>query len=332
MAKKLSTLIIDAVVNTSQIDQAAQRINSKLSSVGGRSYGGRSAGGSPFSAGITPYGMSVGGGGSGGLAAAAAAAAFGAGAGAIAARGSGKSTGRSDPFRGTLGRRSFTRDWKKGPLQMLEEKSTYLRYANAYRVDRKFGGRDADAGIDLMEASEEYGAMQRLRGQKEGTLAAVQRGMRRRARTAPFRAIDRAERSLVRGVSRMGLGTVAGGVVAGLGAISNLKQTEADMDEYNYIGTAQFEAAKQMRLKNSGMNKRIGYGEAFAFGANVGDGAMSKALGGIDDFFKTLVMGAAALPEMITNPFAAFAVMEQASPTSRSIITTASTSQKRNNI
>jgi len=326
MAKKLSTLIIDAVVNTSQIDQAAQRINSKLSSVGGRSYGGRSAGGSPFSAGITPYGMAASGGGAGGAAAAAAAAAFGAGAGVVAANASGKSTS----YRETLGQRSFTRDWKKGKLQMLEEQSAYKRYANAYRVNRKFGGRDPDAGVDLMEAAEEYGAMRRLRYEKEGTLAAVQRGIRRDAYAlGPQRRMIKQAWNRASPAQRIGaVGTVA----TALGTMSALRQNESAMDEYDYIGTGQFEAAKIMRERHGGKNKSIGYFDAATFGANVGHGTLSKMIGGIDDFFKTLTTAAAAAPEILNNPFAAFAVMEQASPSSRSIISSASTSQKRNNI
>ena len=73
--KKLSTLIIDAVVDTKGIDRAVGSINGKLKGIGGSGGGGAGAG--QFRAGMTPYGMQFG----SSAGAAAAAAAFGASAG-----------------------------------------------------------------------------------------------------------------------------------------------------------------------------------------------------------------------------------------------------------
>lgn len=60
MAKKLSTLVIDAVVNTTGIDRAVSNINNKLKGVGGKGVG--TGGDGRFSSGLNSYGMASGGG------------------------------------------------------------------------------------------------------------------------------------------------------------------------------------------------------------------------------------------------------------------------------
>lgn len=75
-SKKLSTLIIDAVVDTKGIDRAVGSINSKLRGVGGTAGG--VGGGGQFRAGMTPFGLQFG----SDAATTAAAAAIGAGAAA----------------------------------------------------------------------------------------------------------------------------------------------------------------------------------------------------------------------------------------------------------
>lgn len=323
MAKKLSTLIIDAVVNTSQIDQAANRINSKLKGVGGSGSGNYGGGrGGAFSSGVVPYGNTILG---SGASSAAAAAAIGAGAAVIA---------RGNVSRG-FAKQTQEMSWRRQKLtDELKSKSVrraYRSYREAYRTNEMMGGRDFEAAMDLEEAAKDYGAAQRNQRDLESKRAAVQRGMRRRALGTGIR---RGMRSAAAGISGIGLAKGAGAVSAVALAANQFTQTEAAMDEYNYIGkSGQFNVAKQIRQRNDAAGtKRLGFSEAAVMGANVGEGKMSKIIGNIDDFFKTSMAIAAAAPEIMTNPFGAFAVMEVASPSSAAMVTTVSSNAKRNNI
>jgi hypothetical protein len=300
MAKKLSTLIIDAVINTSQIDQAANRINQKLGGVGGRAgrggYGGPSGG--PFTGGGTPYGYAAGGGGVGSAAGGAMAAAFGAGAGAVAATRMANLRWGSDSNKDM---RSFSRQKQKVSNQY--EEFAYRDYAKAYRNVDKARAANAknphflnqanlmDAEIALEQEAEHYGREKRRTAEANRLYASHQRGARKRAAMAlPGRMAGAVSAGIEQAAG--GIGSIASMAAVPL-AIDRINQAQANLDEYNYIGnSARFNAAKAARERFEGGAKPLGYLEAFALGMNTGGGSyLSNIIEKVDQFGKAVVAG-----------------------------------------
>lgn len=305
MAKKLSTLVIDATVNTSGIDKAVSSINNKLKNVKGS--GGGSGRDGRFSAGVNPLQYV---GGAGGMSSAAAGAAIGA---AIA----GKANGAAAAMSATRGAgviwNSEIAQWSGGAREALTMMSpfgpriinrtnklaerTREHHRNAKSMERAAKSAAPSARMELLDsARSERIEASRLNRQRRA-LNTVGTTLGRAAYNGPFAG-------LTRGQSNLGgfgglIGT--GGLVGGLRYMTNFRQNVYgqfnDLDQF--VGSPMFDAAKGLR--NTGFANKSGQRtltQSLLLGARSGNPNKPSILetggGGIQDYYNNMFMGLGA--------------------------------------
>jgi len=301
MAKKLSTLVIDATVNTSGVDKAVSTINNKLKNVKGS--GGGSGRDGRFSAGINPLAYV---GGSGGDVGNAFAGALGA---AAVLRGQ-----SSNIFEE---RRSNIRKFGIGSVfHGSKVGSSFLNMvggmAGAYRaykrgdITHEYGKYFTNSLIDEHERTREsFNRLANARGYSTAGLGlqVTGRALRMTKKAYPT-AFSSPFAGLKRGMTDLGgLGSLigTGGLVAGAKFMTNFRQNVYgqfnDLDQF--VGSPMFDAAKGLR--NTGFANKSGQRtltQSLMLGARSGNPNKPSILetggGGIQDYYNNMFMGLGA--------------------------------------
>jgi hypothetical protein len=302
MAKKLSTLVIDATVNTSGIDKAVSSINNKLKSVKGS--GGGSGRDGRFSAGVNPLQYV---GGAGGMSSAAAGAAIGAAIG-------GKASGAAAAMNATRGAgavwNSQIAQWSTGAREQLTMMSpfgstiinrtnklaerTREHHRNAKSMERAAKNAAPSARMDLLDSA------------RSERIEASRLNRQRRALNTVGTSLGRIgyeAKSMQRSVYSGGLSGLigTGGLIAGARYMTNFRQNVYgqfnDLDQF--VGSPMFDAAKGLR--NTGFANRSGQRtltQSLMLGARSGNPNKPSILetggGGIQDYYNNMFMGLGA--------------------------------------
>lgn len=300
MAKKLSTLVIDATVNTSGIDKAVSSINNKLKNVKGS--GGGSGRDGRFSAGVNPL-QYVGGSGASSVAAAAFGAALGSRGGAASMLA--KSAGKGAFYNPEIA------SWSSGAREQLRRLAPFgdymvnrmerisARIREHHKTAKEFekAARSAapSARGDLLSAAiEERDAAKSLNRQRD----------RIGRFSSRLGAYSYEARSLRRQFASGGLTGLIGtaGVAGAVRYMTNFRQNVYgqfnDLDQF--VGSPMFDAAKGLR--NTGFANRSGQRtltQSLMLGARSANPNQPSMLetggGGIQDYYNSLFYGVGAM-------------------------------------
>jgi hypothetical protein len=304
MAKKLSTLVIDATVNTSGIDKAVSTINNKLKGVGGSNRGGSRDG--RFSAGVNPLQYV---GGFGGAEGSSIGSAFGAALGASAViRGSVFNAERLDNIRkyGSSSAQQFSK--------LSTARSNFFAGSIGTNLATKRGEITTEYSKSIMDAlqenldvtTERYNRLRKARGYsaaglKYQELNRIDRAIRKSFPTAMSSPLQGLSMNRKQGMGDMGgfgglIGT--GGLVASARYLSNFRQNAygqfTDLDQF--VNTGMFDAAKGLR--NTGFATK-GTQRTLTQSLLLGGRALNPSQpstvesvgGGIQDYYNNMMFG-----------------------------------------
>ena len=302
MAKKLSTLVIDATVNTSGIDKAVSSINNKLKSVKGS--GGGSGRDGRFSAGVNPLQYV---GGAGGASSAAAGAAFGAAMGNRA----GGAAAAMNATRGSGAMwNSQIAQWSTGAREQLTMMSpfgsTIINRTNKLSERIREHHKSAKSMERAAKSAAPSARGDLLSSAIEERIEASRLNRQRRALNVTGTTLGRYAyeyKSAMRNFRSGGLSGIIGsaGLIGATKYMTNFRQNVYgqfnDLDQF--VGSPMFDAAKGLR--NTGFANRSGQRtltQSLLLGARSGNPNKPSILetggGGIQDYYNNMFMGLGA--------------------------------------